>query len=198
MKYVNQLDYPDIPYITRTELTGAEYEKGQKTTVRSSGCGLCASVMVADRLIPNCEFELADALALSYETGANYKSGTTYTVYAPAFAKKLGLRCVITDDVEQLKDCLLSGGAAVALVTGERDDRVGLFTYGRHYIAIINVEPDGRVAILDPSYKEGKYEEEGRVGKVEMKNGVIALCDANEVALDGDVNEPTFYLFWRE
>ena len=198
MKYVNQLNYPDIPYITRTSLSGEDYEYGQKTTVKSSGCGLCASVMVADRLIPNCDFELTDALTLSYESGANYKSGTTYSRYAPAFAKKLGLEYKATDDVLELRECLLSGGAAVALVCGDTKKKVGLFTHRRHYITLINLEPDGRVAVLDPSFKDGKYEEEGRAGKVQMKNGVIALCDINEIVADKVEDKSLFYLFWRK
>ena len=198
MKYVNQLDYPDIPYITRTELTGAEYEKGQNTTVRSSGCGLCAAVMVAHRLIPNCDFELIDALALSYNSKANFKRGTSYSRYAPALCEKLGLTCEKSVSAEELKNCLATGGAAVALVCGNKEGRVGLFTHREHYITIIGFEPDGRVAVLDPSYKEGKYEEEGRAGKVEMKNGVIALCDVNEIVLDKIPDKPLFYLFRRK
>ena len=75
MKYVNQLEYPHWLYVTRTEMEDEkEREKGKTTTVRSSGCGLCSAVMVAHRLIPNCEFELRDALDLSYAVEANYRS----------------------------------------------------------------------------------------------------------------------------
>lgn len=198
MKYVNQLDYPDVPYITRTELTGQEHEKGKTTTVKSSGCGLCAAVMVAHRLIPNCQFELEDALALSYEVKANHKSGTRYSRFAPAFAAKLGLEYRPTDEVEELKKCLTSGGVAVALVCGNTGKRVGLFTHRTHYIVLLGFERDGRVAVLDPSYKEGKYDEDGRRGKVEMKNGVIALCDVNEIVLDRIEGRTLFHLFWRK
>ena len=89
MKYINQLDYPNEIYVTMQEMSEAEREEGKKTTVANSGCGLCSSIMVADRLIPNCNFGLQDAIKLSYETGANLYRGTNYKVYAPAFAKKL-------------------------------------------------------------------------------------------------------------
>ena len=62
---------------------------------------------------------------------------------------------------------------------------------------MIAEEEDGRVAILDPSYKSNKYEEEGRQGKVEMKNGVIALCDVQVLAEDCANRDPHFHLFWR-
>ena len=115
-----------------------------------------------------------------------------------AFAEKLGLRLEMTSDPERLLSCLRTGGAAVANV-GEREGYTAVFTHSRHYIAVIGEEPDGRVAILDPSYKEGKYEEEGRKGKVELKNGVIALCTP-EVLHEDTVKdrEVVYYLFWRK
>ena len=62
MKYVCQLEYPDLLYVTRTSLEGEAREKGKTTTIRSSGCGLCSAVMVADRLLPNCQFSLRGQL----------------------------------------------------------------------------------------------------------------------------------------
>lgn len=66
MIYINQLGYPHYAYITRTDAEDpAERETGHYTSVRTSGCGLCSAVMVADRLLPNCTFELKDALRIS-------------------------------------------------------------------------------------------------------------------------------------
>lgn len=196
MKFVNQLDYPHLPYVTRTKLEGAEQEHGKTTTISTSGCGLCSAVMVADRLLPNCHFELEDALALSYDTEANHQLGTDYRIFAPAFAEKLGLTYEGTSDPDRLLHCLRTGGAAVANVTA-RDGYVGLFTKRRHYIAVISEEPDGRVAILDPSYCEGKYEEEGRQGKVEMK-GVLAICTLPVLVEEASEPDISFHLFWRK
>ena len=196
MKYVNQLKYTHWLYVTKTEMEGADHEHGKTTTVRRSGCGLCSAVMVADRLLPDCQFELEDALQLSYDSRANHNRGTDYKRFAPAFAEKLGLIYEGTKDLDRLLYCLRTGGAAVALVTA-REGHVGLFTKRGHYIAVIGEEPDGRVAILDPSYVEGKYEEEGRQGKVEMKFGVVALCDPQILAEEASEPEIPFHLFWR-
>ena len=196
MKYVNQLEYPQLPYITKTKLKGTEHEHGKTTTVKSSGCGLCSAVMVADQLLPNCQFELSDALQLSYYTQANHKRGTDYKIYAPAFAEKLGLIYEETKDPDRLLYCLRTGGAVVAHVTA-REGHVGLFTKRGHYIVVIDEEPDGRVAILDPSYFEGKYEEDGRRGKVEMK-GVVAICDLQILAEEASDPNCFFHLFWRK
>ena len=88
--------------------------------------------------------------------------------------------------------------AAIVNVGGDHDDHIGLFSHGGHYIAAISVEPDGRIAILDPSYKEDKFDEDGRMGKVEMKNGVIALCAPEVLAADCTNRSTPYNLFWRK
>ncbi|MBQ8606366.1 MAG: hypothetical protein IJ408_06465 [Clostridia bacterium] len=198
MLYINQKKYPDIPYRTRTDLTGADYEKGLQTTVSSSGCGICSAVMVADRLLVNHDFDLEAALQLSYQSKSNHKSGTHYERYAPALAEKLGLNYEMTDDIDRLLYCLGTGGVGVALVAGDKDGYIGVFSHKIHYVVVIGVERDGRLAILDPAYLENKFDEEGRQGKVEMKNGVIALCDKKVLLDDLIEDEPSFYLFWRK
>ena len=198
MRYVNQLDYSHMLYVTRTSMEGAAQEKGRTTTVRGSGCGLCSAIMVADRLLTDYKFDLEDAIQLSYDVEANHRPGTDYQRFAPAFAEKLGLRMEATPDMDRLRECLRTGGAAVAHVS-EKEGYIGVFTHNRHYVAVIGEEPDGRIAVLDPSYKEGKYEEEGRKGKVELKNGVIALCAPEVLQADAVNDRPAaYYLFWRK
>lgn len=197
MKYVNQLEYPEMPYITRTSMEGEAYEKGQKTTIRSSGCGLCSAVMVADRLLPNCDFDLEQARQIAYDTEANYRRGTSYVRFAPAFAQKLGLIYEPTNDLERLRYCLQTGGAAVAHVGNHREGYTCLFTRSGHYIAVIGQERDGRFTILDPSYKEGKFDEEGRAGRVEVTRGCVVLCDGEVLLEDCKPDKTHFHLFWR-
>ena len=198
MKYVNQKEYPDWLYVTRTDMEGEDKEKGRTTTISSSGCGLCSAVMVADRLIPESNFGLKEAIKMSYDTKANHKRGTDYKRFAPAFAEKYNLDLEMTNDHERLRYCLRSGGAAVLHVKGNRDGYVGVFSGGGHYVAAISEERDGRIAVLDPSYLAGKYEEEGRKGLVELKENVIALCDMQVIIEDTAPAEPSFYLFWRK
>lgn len=197
MRYVNQLDYPDMIYVTRADPEHPRHETGKKTTVKSSGCGLCSAIMVADRLLTHYEFELEDAIALSYAVEANRAVGTSYKAFAPAFADKLGLRYEGTKDPNKLVDCLRTGGAAVLLVAGDREDHIGLFTHGGHYMTAIGVEPDGRIAILDPSYRPDKFDEEGRPGKVEVIDGPIILCDIPTLEEETQPKETPYHLFWR-
>jgi len=198
MKYVNQLEYPDLLYVTRQEMDEENREKGRTTTIRKSGCGLCSAVMVADRLVPDSKFNLRDAIRMSYDNSANLNIGTDYKIFAPVFAENQGLEVEMTSDTEKLRHCLRTGGAAVLHIKGDREGYVGVFSHGGHYVTAISEERDGRIAVLDPSYFEGKYEEEGRKGLVEMKNGVVALCDMQVIADDTKFAEPSFYLFWRK
>lgn len=166
-------------------------EQGKTTTIRSSGCGICSAVMMAHRLIPNCTFDLKAAIDLAYETHANFEVGTNYEIYAPALAEKLGLRLEMTNDLQRLRECLRTGGASVVNVGA------GTFTQGGHYIVAINEEPDGRIAILDPDYCDGKFEAEGFRGKVDVKCGVITVCTGEILAEDAAKRNPGYYLFWR-
>ena len=199
MKYVNQKNHPHYLYITRQLCDKEEdREKGKNTTISSSGCGLCSAVMVAHRLIPNCEFDLPDAIALAYETKANVKIGTDYQRFAPGFAEKLDLDYEKTNDPEQLRYCLRTGGAAVVHIKGNREGHVGVFSTGGHYIAAISEERDGRIATLDPSFRPNKYDKEGVKGLVEIKNDVLTLSDM-QVLVDDTAPAPfSFYLFWRK
>lgn len=147
--------------------------------------------MLAHRLLPNCTFEPKEAIDLAYETQANYEIGTNYDIYAPALAEKLGLRLEMTNDIQRLRECLRTGGASVVNVGA------GTFTRAGHYIVAISEEPDGRIAILDPGLWEGKFETEDRKGKVELKNGVIALCSGEVLDEDAQKRNPGYFLFWR-
>ena len=197
MLYLNQLDYPHIPYITRTELSPEEQEYGKTTTIKTSGCGLCSAVMVAHLLLPNCTFTLEDALQLAYDTQANIIVGTRYKRFGPAFAEKLELVMEMTNDPQEVLRCLRTGGAVVANSGGDKEGHIGVFTHGGHYVVAFAEEPDGRIAILDPSYCPGKYDEEGRQGLVEMKHGVIALCSMETLAADCSNRDPAYFLFHR-
>ena len=197
MKYLCQRDYPHWLYLTRTGFDGAEQEKGKTTTVSSSGCGLCAAVMVADQLLPNCEFGLKDALDLSYSLNANHRKGTDYTIFAPVLAEKLGLKLEISRDIADVHRCLRSGGSVVALVQGTREGRVGLFANSGHYINVIGYEPDGRFVILDPSLQPGKYDIPERREKAEVRHGCLVISEERYLAEEGSVQFPPFYLFWR-
>ena len=198
MKYISQLDYPDWLFVTRTgKPEGPERDKGKYTTVSRSGCGLCSSIMVADRLLPECSFGLKEAIRIAYDSHANHSVGLDYSIYAPAFAEKLGFDLEMASDPERLRYCLRTGGAVVANSGGDKEGHIGVFTHGGHYVVAFAEEADGRIAILDPSYRPGKFDEEGRRGLVEMKHDFIALCSIETLAADCSNRDPAYFLFHR-
>lgn len=179
MKYVNQLQYPDMQYITQTANPDpAGRAVGLANTIAKSGCGLCSSVMVADLLrVDDGKFEVIDARQLSYDSGANHAMGTDGKIYFPAFAEKFNLDFVRSDKIDDLLNCLRTGGAAIVLVGGDREGYNGVFSdRWRHYIVAVAEERDGRIAVLDPAYEEGAYEKEGRKGKVEVLSAGFGRC----------------------
>jgi len=193
MKFICQRDYPHWIYVTQTGFDEEKQLEGKSTTVSARGCGLCAAVMLADQLIPNCDFDLKQALDLSYSANANHGRGTNYGRYAPVLAEKLGLRYESSGNVADVHRCLRSGGSVVALVRG------GLFAGSGHYINVIGYEPDGRFVILDPSLVPGKYDTPERKGRVEIKYDHLVIAPEQELIGEAHPNYSTpFYLFWRK
>ena len=199
MRYENQRKHPHMLYVTRTSLEEKEREYGKTTTMKSSGCGLCAGVMMVDRLLPFYEFSLEDAIQLSYDSDANRVVGTSYVRLGPALAEKFNLRYQMSDKLEDLLNCVRTGGCAVVLVgrgkydNGER----GLFTKGGHYMTVISQEPDGRLAILDPAFEPTRYSDPKWEGLVEVKHDFVVLCDPQILHGETEGKTGPYYLFWR-
>ena len=199
MKYINQRDYPHWLYVTRTDLEGVEREKGLTTTIATSGCGLCSAVMVADRLLADSGFELKDAVQLSYDTRANFESGTNSERFFPAFADKMGLHHEKTKDMEALLRCLRTGGVAIVLVSGNREGYQGVYSgIAQHYVVALSQERDGRIVILDPADEAGKFALEHRKDKVEVITRGMSLCRVRTLEEESEPFKAPFELFWRK
>lgn len=202
MKYINQLDYPKMQYITLTGHPDPERRAfGLKTTIAGSGCALCTAVMIADRLhICEGKFEIEDARQLSYDCGANQKGGTVGAVYFPAFAEKFDLELVRTSDADEMLRCLHTGGVVGVLVSGDHDDYHGVFSdRWMHWIVAVSEERDGRICVLDPAYEDGIYEKGDRKGKVEVISRGFSRVSV-QVLLEetATVKAGGFCLFWRK
>ena len=192
MLYLNQLDYEHIPYEHNLDNGGPPPGKG---TAAAAACGPCCLCMVVDHLTCG-HLELTDCLDLSRALRANRKPGTDLKILGPAVAEKFDLDFETTDDVEKLVEHLQKGGKAIANSGGDREGHVGVFTHGGHYIEILSVNGD-EACILDPSYKEGKYEEEGRQGKVKT-DAPFVYCSLEVLMEDCANRSPAFYLFKRK
>ncbi len=192
MVYLNQLDYPDIPYEHNLEAGGPPEGKGN---VAAAGCGPCSLCMMVDNLTTD-HLDLMDCLKMSADLKANMKPGTDLKILGKAVAEKYNLDYSTTSDTEVLADHLRKGGMAVANSGGDREGYKAVFSHGGHYIAVVSVDGD-QACVLDPSYKPGKYEEEGREGKAVVDEPFV-YCSLKVLKKDCENRNPSFYLFKRK
>lgn len=191
MLYINQLDYPDIPYYHNADNGGPP---PGRTSVKTSGCGLCCACMVIEHLTMH-KLELTECVKLSEENGANRNIGTSMKVLGKLISEKFDLDFSMTSSKEELISHLQNGGEAIANVA-EVEGKTGLFTHRGHYITLISTDGEN-VCILDPSYKEGKFDEEGRAGRVKVCAPFI-YCPVDTLLEETQHRDPGFYLFKRK
>lgn len=189
MIYINQLDYPDMSYNHNMSCGGAE---PSKSNVKAAGCGLCCMCMIVENMTEK-KLPLLECRDISEAIHANMSIGTNLQILGKEIANRYGLTFIVTDSVEEMVTHLKKGGKVIANVGGDREGYVGVFSHGGHYITVMKFEED-KVYILDPSYKEGKYEEEGRRGKVEMMYP-YAICSLEVLAKECENRSPSYYLF---
>ena len=193
MKYINQLEYPHIPYPTCVK--SEEYApSGKPTTVKSSGCGLCSVCMAID-LLTDTNLDIEECVRMSMDCVANHSRGTDMNILGPVVAEKFGLEYSKTSELPEAIAHLEAGGVIVVHVGVPEGREIGLFTKGGHYMLLIST--DGKeFCILDPSYNEEKYEIPERAGKVNTKNAPYLYCDVNVV--HSETKAQRYHLFSRK
>lgn len=182
MYYVNQRNYPHIPYVT---MVGVPEMVNTTTTVSNSGCGLCSASMVVTNLTGEL-FSLADALELSITVGANHSPGTDMSVLAPYLAERFDLELTVTSDKDIVRAGLQRGCMGIANVGGDRpeDNYIGVFSHGGHFVTVVGIDEAGEnVTILDPSQTADKFQEDGRRDKV-IVNGYYLHCSLDTLMQD--------------
>lgn len=194
MKYLNQLEYPHLPYPTDMDTPDSHM---QKASVKEAGCGLCSLCMVVDQLTMK-NLPLRRCIDLSLQAGANREVGTNMKILGPVVAEKYGLSYDTTDDIQVAARHLHNGGCIIANVGGDQkeSDYIGLFSHGGHYITLISAD-DKEFCVLDPSWREDKFQEEGRQGKVRME-GKFVYCSYEALDQDASSRSPRYYLFARK
>jgi len=187
MSYYNQRSYGHVPY----PAPGWE-----RATLRSAGCGPCSAAMMAEQLTgqthsPEEMAELAQAV------GARVSGGTDMRRLGGALCARLGLRMETGSSKALLLDCLEKGGAAICNISGDRENYTGLFSSGGHYVCAVGLSPEGLVRVWDPDRYSGKYERDGRRGRVQL-DGNEVLVPAGGVLTDGAGREPALYCFHKQ
>lgn len=195
MKYINQLEYAHLPYPTKVKLEGIPEEK-KKTTVRSSGCGLCCACMTVD-LLTDQSLDIEECVQISIDCVANHASGTDMSILGPVIAEEFGLSYAKTNDLEEAINHIRNGGAVIAHVGIPKDASIGLFTKSGHYISLIST--DGKeFCILDPSYSPEKYKIPERIGRVNEDNAPYLYADIHTVHSETKPGRTKYHLFARK
>ena len=192
MLYLNQLDYRNVPYYHNMAHGGVPENR---RWISTSGCGICSACMIVEHLTART-LPLEECIKLSERSEANREIGTRMHLLGPLVAELYHLEYSTTKDVNELLEHLRNGGEAIVNVGGDHDDYIGLFSKGGHYIVAVSYDGE-EVCILDPSYKVGKYEEEGRQGKVRVSYP-FAYCSPENLDADVKNKEIPYYLFKRK
>ena len=190
MLYINQLDYPDMVYHHNMKEGGA----GEYNTVKVAGCGPCSLCMIVENMTYH-HLDLQECLEISENVKANMDMGTDLKILGPVIAEKFNMKYGETSDVKVLQEHLSKGGMAVANSGGDREGYTGLLTHGGHYVVVLSWDGT-EFCILDPSYTETKFHEEGREGKVREDYPFIYVKEGDLVK-DCENRDPSFYLFAR-
>ena len=192
MLYLNQLNYGHLTYIHNT-LNGGPPEG--RNTVKTSGCGLCCASMVVDQLTDKT-LPIEDCVRLSEETGANRWIGTSMKVLGKALSERYEIDFSYTNDIEEAISCLEKGGRVIVLVGGAREGYADLFTKRAHYMLLLSYDGE-EFCILDPSLSETKYTEEGRAGRVRVKEPFL-FASKEEIVLAAEEQKTRYFLFTRK
>lgn len=192
MLYLNQLEYRHIPYNHNVANGGVPEER---RCIATSGCGICSLCMIVEHLTGET-LTIEECAHISESTGANHGLGTDLEILSPVIAGKFDLDYCHTSDREELANWLMSGGEAVEYLTGDHDGKDGLFSHRRHFITLVSIDKD-EVCILDPSYREGKFDTPDRKGRVKISEPFI-YCTLGELCDEGVKDAPVFYLFKKK
>ena len=182
MNFYCQLDYKHISYPSPSSING---------NIADNGCGVCCASMVVEALC-NIEYPIEVSARFSKKSGAREGFGTNMAILAPAIADEFNLKVIPTYDTKEvLKFLQDKKGLVIANTIGDHDDWIGVFSDGRHYIVLCSAD-NNTVGVWDPMYREGRYDIEGRKGKVKM-DGFTAYADFSIV--ENDCQGKCYYMF---
>ena len=192
MLYINQRDYPNMPYPNNAE---NNYQPPEKQNIAATGCGLCSACMVVDHLTTQ-RLGLEECVALSVEHKANVRFGTRMIILGPVVAEKFGLKFSHTSNKEEMLACLQRGGRVIVNVANRPDGSRGLFCRTGHYMVLVSAEGE-RICFMDPyygpEYNEGELKE-----KVDSSCVPFLYCDADLLEYETENREIKYYLFERK
>lgn len=185
-RFYCQLDYAHIPYPNALKPSG---------NIADNGCGVCCASMLIEGML-SIAFSVADCAIFSKRCGAREGFGTDFYILGGALAGRFGLSMRPSNDIEEVIGFLNTNklGMVVANVRGDREGYVGVFADSGHYVLLEGAK-NRELCVIDPMYQPGRYDKEGRAGKVRME-GYRAYAAAE--VLQADCHQRPFFLYWRD
>ncbi len=129
------------------------YKYGTSGCIYTSGCGVCASLMV----LHNFGFTGLDTAAWTQKCllmGARSADGTDMDKVAAFIERHFSIVSKRAKTVADLKNHLKAGGKAIVCVSGGGKQ---LFSNGGHYVYVGGLDKSGNLIILDPYWYDGKF-----------------------------------------
>ena len=193
MLYINQNDYPHVSY--PNNVSDPESKGAKSGNIRDAGCGLCALMMVVDRLTMK-SLSLEEAVRLSVENKANLKPGTNMQILGPVVAEKYDLQLTMSNNTWELSQCLQEGGAAIVHIGGDREGHIGTLSDVGHYVFALSYA-HGEFCLMDPAWRVNKYTIPARIGKI-REDGLFLYTTSLVLEDDTENRRPRYYLFRRK
>ena len=177
---VNQNHFAGLPY------TAPGYPKA---TIKSSGCGVCAAVMVVGAL-QGKHLPVRAMRDLALSCGARVSGGTDMKLLTAELCRRYDLRCQLSNDVQALENHLKAGGVAICNTAGR-----GMFSTGGHYVTALGFV-DGKLCLADPGLYAGKYSTTRRKKAVTV-SGDLLLTQPQVLETDCIGRTPRYYLLQK-
>lgn len=173
----NQNDYENITYPAPGYL---------RATIKSGGCGVCASINAVGALTGKCP-PVRIIRDLAIDGGARVSGGTDMRKMIQLICRTYKLTCKQSSSSYDLRKHLESGGVAICNTAGN-----GMFSTGGHYVTALGLL-DGKVCIADSGMYTGKYSTAKRRPYVTVSGDLIF---ASLSTLDQDCvgRWPRYYL----
>lgn len=193
MKYINQLEYQDISYLTN--LSNLDSDFATAGTVSNAGCGICCLCMMVNNLT-EATLPIQDCIDYAYERRANMLPGTDMALLAPYVAEQHDLTYRSTNDIDEVLASVQEGSYVIANTRGDHGEHKGLFSRGGHFVLVVGVQ-DGLLTVLDPSYRDGKYDHCQQEGTLLIDQHRV-YCDHRLLDIDCIGKDPSYYIFSRK
>ena len=174
----NQNEYASLSYPAKG------YEGA---TIKSGGCGVCASVNAVGALTGKC-VPVRAMRDLAVNGRARVPGGTDMAQMMTLVCRDYGLKYRTTSSIYEMQQHLKNGGVAICNVAGK-----GMFSTGGHYVTALGYL-GGKLCIADSGMYAGKYSANAKRKAAVTVSGDLIFASAATLDTDCVGRWPRYYL----